>query len=151
MTRHWDWQRAVAGLVFAGVGGFFILRAQHYAMGNPTRVGPGGFPLLLGSILLVLGIAHLLTSRTGEAASASPRVSWRVVLLIPLSGLAFGLAVDRLGLVPAIVISTAIGCAANRQVRIVETAVLCLVLAAFGAGVFVYGLGLPFTLFATVW
>lgn len=150
MTRFWDRQRIAAGLIFTAVGGSFVLRAPHYAMGNPTRLGPGGFPLLLGGILLILGIAHLLTART-DAMTAIARVSWRVVVLIPLSGIAFGLAVDRMGLVPAIIISTAIGCMANRRVRIGETAVLCLVLAAFGAGVFVYGLGLPFSLFATDW
>src|ERR1017187_3068462 len=105
MTRFWDWQRIAAGLIFSAVGGFFVLRAPHYAMGNSTRIGPGGFPLLLGGILLILGIAHLLTART-DAVTAIERVSWRVVLLIPLSAVAFGVAVDRLGLVPAIVIST---------------------------------------------
>jgi len=150
MTRFWDWQRIAAGLIFTAVGGFFVLRAPHYAMGSLTRLGPGGFPLLLGGILLVLGIAHLLTART-QAVTAIERVSWRVVLVIPLSGLAFGLAVDRLGLVLAIIISTAIGCLAVRPVRILETAILCVVLAAFGAGVFVYGLGLPFSLFPTGW
>ncbi len=150
MMRFWDWQRIAAGLIFTAVGGFFVLRAPHYAMGNLTRLGPGGFPLLLGGLLLILGIAHLLTARTA-AVTVFERVSWRVVLLVPLSGVAFGLTVDRLGLVLAIIISTAIGCLANRRVRIVETAILCLVLAAFGAGVFVYGLGLPFSLFPTDW
>jgi len=150
MTRFWDWQRIAGGLIFIAVGGFFVLRAPHYAMGNLTRLGPGGFPLLLGGILLVLGIAHLLTART-TAATVIERVSWRVVLVIPLSGLVFGFAVDRLGLVPTIILSTAIACLANRPVRIVETAILCIFLAAFGAGVFVYGLGLPFSLFPTGW
>lgn len=138
-------------MIFTALGGFFVLRAPHYAMGNLTRLGPGGFPLLLGAILLLLGIAHLFTARTTEAETAIERVSWRPVLVIPLSGLAFGLTVDRLGLVLAIIISTAIGCLAKGPVRIVETFILCVVLAAFGAGVFVYGLGLPFSLFPTGW
>ncbi len=148
MTRPRDWRRIAAGLIFAAFGAFAVIFGQRYALGSPTRVGPGGFPLLLGIVLMLLGAGHLVTAAPNALAPDDSQVSWRAILCIGASVLTFGLTVDRIGLVLAIIVSTWIACLGHRgRLRIVETAILSVVLAAFGAGVFVYGLGLSFTLF----
>ena len=150
MTRNWDRKKILAGIIFAGVGLTAAILSLGLDVGTVTRLGPGGFPLLLGSILAVLGLAHIATAaqpdHDGHLDAWEGKAS-KAVLLIPLSAVTFALVIGRFGLVPAIIASVLVGGFANPTVRVLELAVLCIGLAAFGAGLFVYGLGLPFTLF----
>jgi|SRR5215471_2953029 hypothetical protein len=150
MTRNWDRKKILAGIIFAGVGLTAVVLSLGLDVGTVTRLGPGGFPLLLGSILAVLGLAHIATAaqptNDGHLDAWEGKAS-KAVLLIPLSAVAFALVIGRFGLVPAIIASVLVGGLANPTVRVLELVVLCIGLAAFGAGLFVYGLGLPFTLF----
>jgi hypothetical protein len=121
--------------------------AYGYDLGTPTHVGPGGFPLLLGLILAGLGLANLVQGAFSAYDGGFGSWRARAIYLIPLAVVFFGLTVERIGLVPAIVGTTIIACLANPTIRVLEIALMCAVLAIFGAGVFVYGLGLPFSLF----
>lgn len=150
MTRRWDRKKILAGIVFAGIGFTAAVLSLRLDVGTVTRLGPGGFPLLLGSILAILGLAHIVSAvrpEHGEHLGTLDGKASKAVLLIPLSAVVFAVVIGRFGLVPAIVASVFVGGLANPTVRILELAVLCIALAAFGAGLFVYGLGLPFTLF----
>ena len=52
-----------AGLMFIGVGGFFMLWAlANYQMGTAVRMGPAYFPTMLGGLLVFLGILVLIES-----------------------------------------------------------------------------------------
>src|SRR5262249_2898718 len=150
MTRNWDRKKILAGIIFAGVGLTAAVLSLGLDVGTVTRLGPGGFPLLLASILTLLGLAHIVSAAQPgqeENLGAWEGKTSKAVLLIPLSAVAFALVIGRFGLVPAIIASVLLGGLANPTVRIVELAVLCVGLAASGAGLFVHGLGLPFTLF----
>jgi hypothetical protein len=151
MMRRLDRKKLLAGLVFAAVGFAVAAGATRYSLGTMARIGPGGFPLLIGIVLGVLGLAHVVAafaSRDGPDGGAS-RWDGRATLLIPLSAIVFALTIDKFGLVPAIVAAVFIAALANPKFRLVEALVLCGALAIFGAGLFVYGLNLPFTLFRT--
>ncbi len=52
-----------AGLMFIGVGGFFMIWAlAHYQMGTAVRMGPAYFPTMLGGLLVFLGALVLIES-----------------------------------------------------------------------------------------
>jgi hypothetical protein len=52
-----------AGLMFIGIGGFFMAWAlTHYQMGSAVRMGPAYFPTVLGGLLAFLGTLVLIES-----------------------------------------------------------------------------------------
>ena len=52
-----------AGLMFIGIGGFFVIWAlTHYQMGTAVRMGPAYFPAVLGGLLVFLGALVLIES-----------------------------------------------------------------------------------------
>jgi hypothetical protein len=148
-----DRKMLLAGLIFAAIGFTVAVGATRYSLGTTTRMGPGEFPLLIGIILGILGLAHIgvaFASRGGSfPRSGVAKWDGRATLLIPLSAIVFALTIDPFGLVPAIVASVFVATLANPKFRLVEALVLCIALSVFGAGLFVYGLNLPFTLFRT--
>ncbi len=146
-VRRGEIKKIITGVIFAGFGITGILMSLGYNLGTPTRVGPGGFPLLLSIILTGLGIANIVIGTL--SAYETGLGSWRprAIYLIPLSVIFFGVAVRPLGLVFTIIGTTVIACLANPKLNLIEIAIMCVVLAAFGAGLFVYGLNLPFSLF----
>ncbi len=147
MTRRGEIRKIVTGAVFFACGVAGIALSLGYDLGTPTHVGPGGFPLLLGIILAGLGFANIVIGCLHEYAGSLGSWRPRAIYLIPLSVVFFGMTVEPFGLVPAIVGTTIIACLANPRIRVVEMAILCVALSIFGAGLFVYGLNLPFSLF----
>ena len=69
----------LSGLTFLAIGSAFALGALSYAVGNAARMGPGLFPLLLGVILALLGLAILIWPEEADAESltARPGAAWR--------------------------------------------------------------------------
>jgi hypothetical protein len=151
--RRLDRKKLLAGLIFAAIGFTVAVAATRFNLGTMTRIGPGGFPLLIGIVLGILGLAHIVTAFAspdgGFSGWALSGWDGRATLLIPLSAIVFAVTIDPFGLVPAIIASVFVAALANPKFRLVEAVVLCLALAVFGAGLFVYGLNLPFTLFKT--
>jgi hypothetical protein len=147
MERRGEIKKIITGGIFFAFGAAGAVMSLGYSLGTPTKVGPGGFPLILSVILAGLGLTNIVNGlRTPYEGGLG---SWRArsIYLVPLSVIFFGLTVQSLGLVIAIVGTTFIACLANPAIRLVEVAVMCVVLAVFGAGLFVYGLNLPFSLF----
>lgn len=146
MTRNIDWHKMIAGIIFTVFGGAAVFLVRGLDDGNWVRIGPGAFPLALGSILLVLGVVHLLLALLARQKVAFGNLFGRAVVLVPLAVVVFGLTIDRFGLIPATILATIIACFASREVRVVEVAVISVLLAGFGAAVFYYALGLSFVL-----
>jgi putative tricarboxylic transport membrane protein len=89
-----------AGVVVSGLGLFFLLGL--FAIGGDAGhagVGPRAFPALVGSGLLVLGIAFAIAVRRGMDFPAATGPARRGVLPWIVAGLAGGiLAIEPLGL-----------------------------------------------------
>jgi hypothetical protein len=68
--------------------------------------------------------------------------AWRAVLAVTAALVAFGLSLERLGLVAAIVLLIGIGAWATRTLRLIETVLAALVLIALCWAIFIFGLGL---------
>jgi hypothetical protein len=135
-----------AGVLFGGVGLAAALYAHRYPLGDPAQMGPGFFPTMLALALVVLGALNVVRSLTvpGEALA---RVALRPLLLIGAGVVVFALGVDRIGLLGSIVLLVALGVCAGARPRWREAVVLAVLLALLSAGIFVYALKLPFTLF----
>lgn len=140
----------LAGVLFILIGGLAVVIARDYSMGSTMRMGPGYFPMVLGGLLCLFGVYVLGRGlRSGEKVKGD--WGWKPLALIALSIVLFGFLMDRLGIVPALVVMFFVGAAAGREFRFKEVLLLTVLMSAFAAGVFVWGLKLPYPLFPGVW
>ncbi|MDQ8021525.1 MAG: tripartite tricarboxylate transporter TctB family protein [Moraxellaceae bacterium] len=115
--------------------------AKDYPMGNLRDMGPGYLPFHLGLLIAAMGVlvAAMSLNRTGDAR-AQPRAEesaaqengdtpLRAVLAAPVAVLLFGFAVERLGLVVAILLATGTMGLAWPQARRREAVTVAVVLA----------------------
>ena len=136
----------LAGLLFLVLGGLAVWFASDYPMGWLERMGPGYFPTALGTILGVFG-AYVMIRGLFTGIAVSGRWGWRPLGLITLSIVVFGVTMERIGLVPALLLLFFIAALAGHEFRFREVLLLAVLMSAFAAGVFVYGLKLPYPLF----
>ncbi len=136
----------LAGLLFILIGGLAVVIARDYPMGFVARMGPGYFPTVLGSILLLFGVYVMIRGiRSGGKIQGA--WGWKPLALIALSIVLFGFLMDRLGMVPALVAMFFAAAPAGREFRFKEVLALTALMSAFAVGVFIYGLKLPYWLF----
>ncbi len=138
----------LAGLLFLALGVLTVFFARDYPMGLAARMGPGYFPTVLGGILCLFGLIVMIRGiRSGEPVQGT--WGWRPLGLITLSIVTFGFAMEKLGLVPALILLFFIAALAGREFRFREVLLLSILMSAFAAAVFVYGLQLPYPLFGS--
>jgi hypothetical protein len=138
-----------AGAIYLALAAVAIWIGGDYQHGTSARMGPGYFPVALGSILAILGVIAIGRSfvRPGEAISA---FAWRALILVLGSTVLFGLLLPRLGVLVALPCLIVVGALASRHSRLNATSIAALVgLVAFCVLVFVKGLGVPMPLFGT--
>jgi hypothetical protein len=134
-----------AGLIFVAIGAVFIALASQYRLGTMHRMGPAMFPILVGSVLAVLGAIIALRSFVLDGEPV-PRFYARPIGISLLAIVLFGVALQWLGLVAAIAVLVLVGAYAAREVRPLETVALAAVMIVFSVAVFVWLLGLPLPL-----
>ena len=138
-----NWKDVAAGLIFMAIGAFFSFDAlSKLQIGTANRMGPGYFPVLLGGVCVALGALIALRS-IGKPTSSIGAIPWRGVILIGVAPIAFGAAVSRLGLGPAVALAAVISAFASRRVGLPLALVLSAGLTLFSVLLFYYGLGLP--------
>lgn len=136
----------LAGLLFFALGVLTIFFARDYPMGLAARMGPGYFPAVLGGILCLFGLVVMIRGlRSGAPVQGT--WGWRPLGLITLSIVIFGFTMEKLGLVPALILLFFVAALAGREFRFKEVLLLAVLMSAFAAAVFVYGLQLPYPLF----
>ncbi len=121
--------------------------ALNYPLGTVTQMGPGFLPTVIGVLIallgLVLGIATVIAPEAG-----SIEVDWRPLLFVSAALVVFGLTLEPLGLVPAIVLLVAVASLAEPGFRPRLIGGLSLFLIVMTALIFVYGLNTPLDLIA---
>jgi len=137
-----------SGLLFMVVGMGFAWGAIDFQMGEASQMGPGYFPLMLGILLAVVGLAVLLQSLVAETEDGDPigSIAWKPVCFIILANLMFGVLVGGLpsihvpymGLMTAIVVVTFIASYANDEFRVKEVFILAIVLAVLSYTIFTW-------------
>jgi len=147
MRKTFDPTDAVAGAVFMAFGLFFGLSSLlRLEIGSALRMGPGYAPLVLASVLLLLGALILLGSLR-SAPEAVGRLAWRGMLFLLPAPILFGLTVRGLGFVPAIFLATLLAAFASPRMRPGAALLLAVAVTVFSTLIFSVGLGLPFRRF----
>ena len=138
----------LAGLLFIVFGVLTLFFARDYPIGITARMGPGYFPMVLGGLLCLFGLVVMIR---GMRAGVPVRGAWgwRPLGLITLSIVIFGFSMEKLGLVPALMLLFFVAALAGREFRFKEVLLLAVLMSAFAAAVFVYGLQLPYPLFGS--
>ncbi|TQI73926.1 tripartite tricarboxylate transporter TctB family protein [Bosea sp. AK1] len=140
-------QDALAGLLFMGLGALGFAIALGYTFGTTIDMGPGYFPRVLslvligfGIVIFVRGLRHCMPVEGGWG--------WLPLALLSASLLLFGFLLERAGLVPALAALFFVSARAGHEFKTREVLVLTAVMSVFAAVVFVWGLKLPYALFA---
>lgn len=128
-----------SGLMFTGVGIAFAWGATSYKVGDGARMGPGYFPLMLGTLLAILGGIIVFNALVVETEDGDKIGSWawRPLFFIILSNLAFGVLLGGLpsiklpafGLIASIYALTIISALAGNEFKLKEVLILATVLA----------------------
>lgn len=138
----------LAGLLFIVFGVLTIFFARNYPIGITARMGPGYFPMVLGGLLCLFGLVVMMRGlRSGAPVRGA--WGWRPLALITLSIMIFGFTMEKLGLVPALMVLFFVSALAGREFRFTEVLLLAVLMSAFAATVFIYGLKLPYPLFGS--
>jgi hypothetical protein len=145
----------LAGLMLVAVGAAAVLIARNYAFGTSLRMGPGYFPTVLGGVLILFGIYLVLVGLRSRAPAPSQsrhneHQAWplRPLVILPLALVLFGVLMSHAGFVPALLVLIFSSALASPQFRLLEVLILSAVLVALSVVIFVWGLGLPYPLFA---
>ena len=133
-----------AGAVFIAIGLFFALHAWFgLRLGTARAMGPGYFPVLLGGVLVLLGLA-IAGSALGRASEAFGQVSWRGVALVTAGLVFFALTARGLGIAPALAGATLLAALATERNSLRAGLVMAALLSAFCVLVFLVALRLPY-------
>lgn len=145
-SLRFDTANLLCGLLFIGLGLFFVIQSLSLELGTAFRMGPGYFPLVLAGVLTLLGVVILVQSVrvTGEAIGV---LAWRGMLFILPAPIVFGLLVRGAGFVPALFVAAFIASFASERLRVPAALALAAGITLFSVLVFSYGLGLPFERF----
>lgn len=135
-----------AGLATIIIGGMVVWVASGYNFGTARRMGPGFFPVVLGTLMCVVGLLILLSAMRQH--EPMPNFAWRPLLCLPLAITAFALLVPRFGFAPAGLITVVLTGMAERYFSIANLLVLTLFLVPGVWLIFAVGLNVPIRLFA---
>lgn len=131
-----------SGLMFLAFAAATLVTASGYSMGRGGRMGPGYFPILLGSVLALLGLILLIRSFAIEGERIA-RFNLRPLIVLVVCVIFFGATIQWLGLVLSLSVTVFLAALAGREFRPVESALLSAGLTAASLVIFVAALGLP--------
>jgi hypothetical protein len=138
-------KNVLAGLMFIAIAALGLWISRNYPVGTALRMSTGYVPRLLcwmliglGAIVLIQGVRETDADRNTEGAL----FAFKPILIVSASLVAFGLTLERLGLVFAIVIMVAIASPAARDLKVWESAAAALGLIVLSWTIFIFGLGL---------
>jgi hypothetical protein len=139
----------LAGLLLLAIGGIGLYMALDYPFGTTQRMGPGYFPRVLASILMAFGL-YVLVRGVKAPEKVKGVWGWRALFFISLALVVFGWAMDRLGMIPALVLMFFVSAYGGHEFRWKEVIILTVLMTLVSVGVFIYGLGLPYPLIVGV-
>ena len=130
-------------MLFAVLGAAAVVGGRGYPVGSPSNMGPGFFPVVLGGLLCVLGLCNAAMARGGRTTEGSERIGFGRSLMLPVAVVAFGVLVERAGVIAATLALVLCVWAAGFGFRLWEILVVAVMLVLIACGLFLYGLQLP--------
>ena len=113
----------------------------NYDQGSLEQVGPGLFPLLVGSALAVFGLlsagAEMLETEEDTA------ISWWPLVVVSGSILLFAATINRIGIAPAVVLLILVATTVSRQLSWTFRITLAIGLAVLAVALFKLLFGMP--------
>lgn len=142
-----DRSNAVCGIFFIVTGLLFMQQSLSVELGSWLRIGPGGLPLVLSVLLILIGVIVLVSALRTESGEGAGVIPWRGMFFILVAPIIFGLTVRPLGFVPSVFIASLFASFASVKMKPHWALALAVALTIFSTLVFSYGLGLPFQRF----
>jgi hypothetical protein len=138
-----------SGVIYVAAALFGLIVGSDYSMGRAGQMGPGYFPIILSSLLLMFGAVTLIRAFIVPGESVT-QFAFKPALLIIGSVVVFGALVERAGFIIAMFVSILMSAYASSEFRLEWRALLglCLFITA-GALLFVKALGVPMPLIGT--
>lgn len=140
-----------AGIHYIAVGTVAMWIAKDYPFGSALRMGPGYFPTVLGGIMVLMGIYVLVLGLRKDHEKIVGNWSIRALIILPISMVVFGLLMEHVGFIPAMLALIPVSALAGREFKWGEVAPLTIGLTIVCMAGFIYGLGLPYPLIKGVW
>jgi len=148
-----------SGVMFTVVGVAFAWGATTYNVGSVARMGPGYFPLMLGILMAVIGLAIMFSGLTVETEDGEPigKWAWKQVFFIIGANLAFGVllgglpsvGVPAMGMIIAIYALVIIASMAGSEFHLRSVLILATVLAVGSYIAFIWALKLQIQVWPT--
>lgn len=136
---HRDYQDLIWGAILALLGaGVAAYAALQYEIGSLRRMGPGFFPVALGCVLALLGIA--IGVPAWRRRGAKPSVEWREAIGIIVALILFALLMPRLGVMIATALTVLLASAVAPRKGLFWRGVLCILVTTLTWAVFVQAL-----------
>jgi hypothetical protein len=134
-------------MLLIGLG--VIAQGATYTIGTLSRMGPGFFPVSLGVILSLLGLAIAFGARriNGASEQETAPIEWRGWICIILGTIAFVVLGSYGGLLPASFAIVFISALGDRQNTLLSALALSFVICAICVVVFWWALQLQLPLF----
>ena len=139
----------LGGVLMIALGLGAALEGSTYSIGSLSRMGPGFFPVALGVILALAGVAIAVTARFEENVvdTHAHAPEWRGWICIGASVVAFVVIGRYGGLLPATFAIVFVSALGDRENTIAGAAVLAFACALVALVVFHFALQLQFPLF----
>ncbi len=143
-----------AGLMFLVAGIAFAWGATNYTIGEGARMGPGYFPLMLGSILAFIGVVVIFEAMVVETEDGEPigHFAWKPLVFIILANVVFGImiggipkiGIPAMGLIVGIFALVFVASLAGDEFKAKEVLILSIALAILSYCAFILLLNLQF-------
>lgn len=135
-------QDVVAGAMLCAIGAAFVHFGASLPLGRARAMGPGFMPMVVAWIVIAMGVALTVRALIAAPLALEPG-RLRPLAFVTGAMIAFGLALEPLGVIAAALLSVALACLAVPRRGAAETVALAAGLAVTGWLVFVRVLHLP--------
>ena len=122
------------GLVMALIG-------STYGIGTLQEMGTGYFPVLLGAVTVIFGVATLVEVRRSD--SPPPDIPWRASIFVFAGIFVWALLVERVGLFPSSVLLVILGSLGRSRLRLKSMLLTAVIAAAASVLIFIEGFSVP--------
>ncbi len=139
-----------AGLMFVGFGAAALMVGADLRPGTAADMGPGYVPRAIGWILVGLG-GIISLHGVLRPAEQIERLHARPLFLTVIAIVAFASVLPRFGLVPALLPLIACAALAGRELGVLATLAIFIVMAVFCIVVFKIGLGMSLPIVVGAW
>lgn len=135
-----------AGILFIGIALCYLILGRDLEVGTSTDMGPGFFPLIVVSLLAILGVIAIVNSLR-ERAGGLPGIPWRPLLVIIGAPLIFATLIEYFGLALALGVAVWFSSLAELPWRPWKSLLLSAFAVFFCWLVFALAFGVPIPLF----